>query len=834
MKSKNIYLSLIFLLISYLSYGQIEFTSDTSNRERPTREGRYTLKVFPNGKFGFMPKTGNVIFPTLPSSGTSIGGSTPTPTSSSIVLNNISEFSTTSSNSVIWDGSIWNRKTGTVVANNAIWILGSSGTYFERVIIEGVINAEWFGVNGFDEQDDLVATQSAINWCINNGYKKLFAGRGRLIWGSGTIGTLFIRPTGVGFVNFEYFGLTKTFFDLAATWIDHTAFGDRPCIAIDQARGVVVKNLALKGKNVAPSSIVDFRKDINNYISNGCSNGRYNANVGIVIDAYSSDPGVGNRYPVGTYYSNANSAEVYIQDVFAWNFVVGFGVKFAPDNNQGDTIEFLRCDVGDCAYGASINCHQARNVIWRGPSFMNRTHTLFTNRIHGPQTGSPPFIYNVTGGSCWQIVDLSFQMGQGKIADSHFEIIGAIGEVTADALNKKPFVIDNTLLSFAHGTNENPAYQLYTTTNTTIKNCDISFIGAYIDGTYTVPDQKLQLFNFISNEAITYENNRIGTTGSTGFPYIGITQSNKYKAIGIGINNVATQSGVLSLDQTFVNFGQSRLMLHPNSSFYSYRGDKYRIDFAPIAEFADGFRTTGGISNVNYSGENVSFTSINPERFIVGDVILWRVKRLINNNTLEQRVPVGYVSNKSNNTITITFYPKVDYDNTYVPTEIEIAVPLVIYNNIGGIKASTTAGSNQVILSSTSNVRVGDWFFLTNGANDGWFRVVTINNGTTITANKIIGVNTTNQNFYVAKFNKIVESVQGKAAFSGDGTTKTFLIPHNLGVVPTSISVEAGSSDAITGGYFIDEENTNDVYIGVTAINSISGTNNYKFYWSAK
>ncbi len=72
---------------------------------------------------------------------------------------------------------------------------------------------------------------------------------------------------------------------------------------------------------------------------------------------------------------------------------------------------------------------------------------------------------------------------------------------------------------------------------------------------------------------------------------------------------------------------------------------------------------------------------------------------------------------------------------------------------------------------------------------------------------------------------------RGKATLSGNGTTTTFNIAHNLLTTPTSPVVTPGSA-AANGDYHITADATNISVVYATA--PVTGTNNVVLYWSAR
>ncbi len=98
-------------------------------------------------------------------------------------VNDTTEFSTLNYNLVLFDGSQWQRKAGTVTANQATIFNGPTGYYYER-LFEGPIALEWFGAKGdYDYSskkgcDDTKAIQKAVNFAATKGYEiRLAAGK---------------------------------------------------------------------------------------------------------------------------------------------------------------------------------------------------------------------------------------------------------------------------------------------------------------------------------------------------------------------------------------------------------------------------------------------------------------------------------------------------------------------------------------------------------------------------------------------------------------------------------------------------------------------------------
>jgi hypothetical protein len=74
-------------------------------------------------------------------------------------------------------------------------------------------------------------------------------------------------------------------------------------------------------------------------------------------------------------------------------------------------------------------------------------------------------------------------------------------------------------------------------------------------------------------------------------------------------------------------------------------------------------------------------------------------------------------------------------------------------------------------------------------------------------------------------------SARGAAVFTGTGVQTAFLIPHGLGVVPSSVSCEAGSTvaTALMGVTALDATNITVTFLVAPA----AGAGNITLYWAA-
>jgi Pectate lyase superfamily protein len=129
-------------------------------------------------------------------------------------------------------------------------IVDVGGRRWYRQGITDTINVRWFGATGNGSTDDTVALQNAINAAIYL-YKVP-----RIFVPAGNYKTSDVLNIGYGFGFGSYDTYTTCYFEGAqynyAGTIGGTCFtptfSDRPCIAVQGGRGVVLKNFSMVGK----------------------------------------------------------------------------------------------------------------------------------------------------------------------------------------------------------------------------------------------------------------------------------------------------------------------------------------------------------------------------------------------------------------------------------------------------------------------------------------------------------------------------------------------------------------------------------------------------------
>lgn len=178
---------------------------------------------------------------------------------------------------------------------------------------------------------------------------------------------------------------------------------DKPILAIQFARGVVIKNITVKGFNMAPREATDERITLSRdaYVSPGYKVDKYAPQCGIAIDP-TNGPEPGNPYKIGSYpYLNKpkqGSAFIDFLDVNVLDCVVGVLVCPGIKTEQGDNLSFHRCDVSGCLDAMAFCCSQERPSSDIVSFNAGQFHTLFDSVSYGEGSGSIPAIFGATTG----------------------------------------------------------------------------------------------------------------------------------------------------------------------------------------------------------------------------------------------------------------------------------------------------------------------------------------------------------------------------------------------------------------------------------------------------
>jgi Pectate lyase superfamily protein len=282
----------------------------------------------------------------------------------------------------------------------------------------GIVSVVDFGAIGDGIADDTRAIQSAIDHALQFGLQTVHMPSGIYLT-SDTLhlgyGEAYRTLALVGDATFSYAGTT------AGTRIYPSAV-DRPAINIQGARGSLIRNLSLIGKNEAflRTRHEQYRNlaqaNPRSWLAPGLEAGidRYKPYAAVTIDAFSG-PVRADGYPhpplpAWTGQTNTQvrgfSSDVIIDRCYIAGFGIGIAVQPCDADGNGDFVKVSSSQFCRCVYGIGIGNSQSRNVAIRDCNYL-QLHTFINTHSVGRGVGSlgGP-VENVSGDSSYQCFDV--------------------------------------------------------------------------------------------------------------------------------------------------------------------------------------------------------------------------------------------------------------------------------------------------------------------------------------------------------------------------------------------------------------------------------------------
>ena len=282
---------------------------------------------------------------------------------------------------------------------------------------------QWWGAKGDGIADDIIPLQAMVDCSVDSGGVPMF-----LPGGTYKISDTLKLNKGVAYAGFTVRGDGSSTAGGFGTVIDATAFGDRPALNIQGARRMVVQDIRVVGKNVAPitaASTID--PVLANWITAGCSNSQYAPYAGICIDAYQGVK------PAGGYsndvYGRLDSSYVMLRNVMVNGFVVGLCIAPCNVALDSDSVTVDTCQFASNTFGYSNGGSQSRSILSRNTDWSGNWCS-FTTLRHGQQIGNCPSIYNGIIQQTWKIFEIGSANGNNPktISGLHAESLGWLGE----------------------------------------------------------------------------------------------------------------------------------------------------------------------------------------------------------------------------------------------------------------------------------------------------------------------------------------------------------------------------------------------------------------------
>jgi hypothetical protein len=599
---------------------------------------------------------------------------------------------------------------------------GTGKVVFGRVHRTRELWPQWWGAKADGATDDITALQAMVNCSVDSGGLPMF-----LPGGVYKISDTVKLNLGVNYAGFTFRGAgSSPASDGFTTTLDATGFGDRPAINIQGARRVVVEDIRVVGKNVAPNTASGtLDPTLANWISAGCTDSRYAPYAGISIDAYQGvKPSGGyNNDPYGRF----DSSYVMLRNVVVTNFVVGLCIAPCDVSLDSDAVTVAACQIYNNTYGYSCGSSQSRSIVFSNTDVYGNWCS-FTTMRHGQQIGNCPSIYNGIFQNAWKLFEVGAANGNNAktISGMMAESFGWLGDLgTVDSAGSEP-----TTFVGCHFTWPGSIYEPFFFT----ANSPLHFDSCHFDGYGT-----RQLFNFTNGHRTRFTNCSFKGFIDSINVFFGLAENNNYMTYGFDgceVEQAAyTDSGFyLAINNDFKDltaFSARRFIApwtHTARLWAAYGFTDYKVAFDyRVISVSD-----LSVSGVSISGTNhnavLTFTAANANDFRVGDVLLWNVA--MRNGLGNLKVPAFKVTNKNGSTITANSM----VDNVVVsdtPTTVRVVIPLFFNatESTGNTHGTTTVDN----VTNIGNWKVGDWI---RGAGIDWDTRITNIVGTTITLSK--------------------------------------------------------------------------------------------------
>ncbi|HEV2479873.1 MAG TPA: glycosyl hydrolase family 28-related protein [Puia sp.] len=331
---------------------------------------------------------------------------------------------------------------GNAPDDSVMMLRTGDGVLFRRVADQGLLNVKWFGAMGNGSTDDWYAIQKGIDYILN-----LSSASRTLYFPPGNYKIsrplLIARPSGhtylqssidlVGPANAKDLGMG------AANIFP--AFNNTFAIGIQSGKGVLIKDLSIRGRFTFPNRLRPVQIDtlsFDQWTDGATRDNQRSPYSGIVIDPFSDStvyPSPSDMYPglhayYLTYLGRGASTAVQIIGCSIVNFIVG--VMITPSNQQnGELIDVIDCDISDNKVGYAMGqaqskeCHVDRIKCWGG------THTLFDNVHYGFHHGDGAAVPLVDGvniaGSVKELCCISARSFGGVFRNVYAEELFRIG-----------------------------------------------------------------------------------------------------------------------------------------------------------------------------------------------------------------------------------------------------------------------------------------------------------------------------------------------------------------------------------------------------------------------
>ena len=354
-------------------------------------------------------------------------------------------------------------------------IVDGIGQRWYRQFITEMINVRWFGATGNGTTDDTAALQTAVDSAI---YRFNVP---RVFVPAGIYKTSDVISIGYGYGIGAYPTFTTCYFegaqyDYAGTTggtVFMPQFSDRPCIAVQGGRGVVLKNFAIIGaarNYIVSNNLGGSTTTISDFLptqwidpavlsASPNANSQYAPFAGIAIDPYSGAQ-QSISYPNVTFppffpddvpqYGKAASSKTLLENVFISGFVDGLTIHPNDFVGNGDFTTLSGVSMEANVYCITVGDSQSRTVNIEGNSECSQFHTFVSGSVRGQQIGQFGGIWaGLAVGNCIRLFEVTEAYYGGlSLIGCYGELIWQLGTTGENSSNASPLVFVNCSFNF--------------------------------------------------------------------------------------------------------------------------------------------------------------------------------------------------------------------------------------------------------------------------------------------------------------------------------------------------------------------------------------------------
>lgn len=516
-----------------------------------------------------------------------------------------------------------------------------------------VVNVADFGAFPNDGTDDSNAIQKAIDYAIkSNRSSYVYCPPGVYILNTGLIISNKKNNGEYNFVTLTIGGNTSTYAgdqNIGKTVVFKMlkpTFG----LALQSARNCVIENIVFEGCasfSTNPSDIINQSNSNTDRKLNTITN-TFSPSCAIVIDPFHKGVPIKDQYNGHqvnyTNSSTGGSSMVLVKGCSFFQHYIAIANNPSANVQNGDNIRAENCHVSTCH--TFWSCGQTQS---RGNSIENVyalfLHTFVSGSQIGSKNGTPPTISNVNlAGFCKQVFEIRTGFSGLNVYRSYFESIWTLGVCLGLSTS-----FDQCQISFTLPNEDyfSPPFQLYTNNSTSFRDCNIQYFN-----NCTVPMPFL-----FRSESLLISGGSVegGVVVADGYTNAGGDDMHKVVLENVKIKCLGKVAGKKSSEKPAVNLKDEIIMggevvLSSDGSIYVNMGTTYIQNYVEDATI-----------QIDPKFKTAHFTTKDTKNYEVGDNIFTlqdvdpKLSGFIVQSTV--RSPLGYVSNISQNKITVSGVP---------------------------------------------------------------------------------------------------------------------------------------------------------------------------------